>query len=164
MSGGSDLSSIDTYGWFGRNTKRFGDLTIRKINYNIDVIIDLKHFMDDWSVEFYALDNGTSPLYEWFIVQSSRTQAKFLRTFKLLEEFGIDVGMPHVKPLANKLYEIRVKVDGNNFRIIYFAYTGRKFIMLHGFHKKTPKTPERDMEIAEKYMEYFLLKSQSDIN
>jgi phage-related protein len=35
-------------------------------------------------------------------------------------------------------------------------YTGKRFILLHGFVKKTDKTPERDIEIAEKRMYYFL--------
>jgi phage-related protein len=68
--------------------------------------------------------------------------------------------MPHVKPLGDKLYEIRirVRVDRNNFRVIYFVYTDRRFIMLHGFQKKTQKTPRKELEIAHKYMEDFLAR------
>jgi phage-related protein len=74
----------------------------------------------------------------------------------LIEESGIDVGMPHVKPLEDKLYEIRIRVDKNADRIIYFLYTGQKFILLHGFQKKTQKTSTKELKLAKKYLVDFL--------
>ena len=41
---------------------------------------------------------------------------------------------------------------------IYYAYTDRRFILLHGFQKKTQKTPAKELELAQKYMEYFLAR------
>jgi phage-related protein len=109
--------------------------------------------MAEWSIEFYTLANEESPVADWYAAQGSKVQAKLLWMFDLLEELGIEVGMPYVKPLGDKLYEIRVKVDRNSFRVIYFAYTDRRFILLHGFQKKTQKTPLKELEIAQKYME-----------
>jgi phage-related protein len=80
-----------------------------------------------------------------------------------LEESGIDVGMPHVKPLENKLYEIRVRVDRNAYRIIYFLHTGQQFVLLHGFQKKTQKTPPRELKLAKKYLEEFLERFDREI-
>jgi phage-related protein len=117
--------------------------------------------MSDWSIEFYVMENDDSPLAEWYAAQNSKVQAKLLRTFELLQELGIEVGEPHVKPLGNKLYEIRVRVDRNNFRVIYFAYTDRRFILLHGFQKKTQKTPTKELETAQRYMDDFLERNSS---
>jgi phage-related protein len=64
--------------------------------------------------------------------------------------------MPYIKPLGDKLYEVRADVNRNTFRVIYFLYTGRRFILLHGFQKKTQKTPEKELERARKYLEDFL--------
>lgn len=64
--------------------------------------------------------------------------------------------MPYIKPLEDKLYEVRADVNRNTFRVIYFLYTGRRFILLHGFQKKTQKTPEKELEKARKYLENFL--------
>lgn len=49
-----------------------------------------------------------------------------------------------------KLYEIRIKEKSGISRILYFAHAGRKFILLHGFIKKTDKTPVKEIQIAEK--------------
>lgn len=112
--------------------------------------------MAEWLIEFYTLKNEESPIADWYLAQASKVQAKLLWTFELLEELGIEVGMPHVKPLGDKLYKVRVRVDRNNFRVIYFAYANRRFILLHGFQKKTQKTPTKELETAQKYMEDFL--------
>jgi phage-related protein len=64
--------------------------------------------------------------------------------------------MPHVKLLEDKLSEIRISVDRNAYRIIYFLHTGQKFILLHGFQKKTQKTPKKELKLAKKYLAEFL--------
>jgi phage-related protein len=108
-----------------------------------------------WTVEFWKQDNK-SPIYDWFIDQPPKVQARCLHVFELLEERGIQLGMPHVKYIKGKLYEIRVEQDTNTYRILYFLYTGRRFVMLHGFQKKTAKTPLGEIEIAEKRMFAFV--------
>jgi phage-related protein len=112
--------------------------------------------MTQWSINFYTDGEAKSPVTEWFEVQDAKTQAKFLWVFALLEESGVDVGMPHVKPLEDKLYEIRIRVDKNAYRIIYFLHTGQQFVLLHGFKKKTQKTPTKEMKLAKKYLAEFL--------
>lgn len=111
--------------------------------------------MSNWSVEFWRKD-GESPAHKWFSEQPSKVQAKFAHVFDLLEDKGILVGMPHVRPLGNKLFEIRVEQNTNTYRIIHFAYTGNRFILLHGFQKKTNKTPETELDLAKKRMQEFL--------
>jgi phage-related protein len=64
--------------------------------------------------------------------------------------------MPYIKPLGDKLYEIRADVNRNAFRVVYFLYTGRRFILLHGFQKKTQKTPTKELARARIYLEEFL--------
>jgi phage-related protein len=112
--------------------------------------------MSDWSVEFYLDSDGDSPILDWYESLDEKTKAKLIWIFQLLETNGIDVGMPYIKPLGDKLYEVRAEVNRNAFRVIYFLYTGRRFVLLHGFQKKTQKTPEKELERAKKYLEDFL--------
>jgi phage-related protein len=112
--------------------------------------------MSDWSVEFYSDSDGDSPVLDWYGSLDDKAKAKLIWIFQLLETNGIEVGMPYIKPLGDKLYEVRADVNRNTFRVIYFLYTGRRFILLHGFRKKTQKTPEKELERARKYLEDFL--------
>lgn len=117
--------------------------------------------MVQWQVEFYQLSDGSSPVLTWFREQEVKVQAKFVRIFELLQANGTLVGMPHVRSINNsKLFEIRVEQNTNIYRIFYFAYTGQRFILLHGFQKKTQKTPKKEIEIAEVRLNAFLAEEE----
>ena len=54
------------------------------------------------------------------------------------------------------LFEIRVEVGSNIFRVFNFFDEGNLVILLNGFQKKSQKTPKNEIELAEKLKkEYF---------
>ena len=59
------------------------------------------------------------------------------------------------------LYELRIKFSSDIARIFYFTYHNNKFVLLHGFIKKTMKTPENEIKRARKYMEDYKRRSES---
>ena len=101
-----------------------------------------------WEVNYYKQSNGVQPVKEWINDLDLKLQSKIFRAFELLEQFNINLKAPYVKPLGDKLYELRIKDSKGIYRIIYFSYTNRQFIMLNGFVKKTPKTPPSEIELA----------------
>jgi phage-related protein len=80
---------------------------------------------------------------------SVELKARFLRVAELLETFGPHkVGLPHVRPLESKLWEMRMSGKDGIARAVYIAATGQRLIVLHVFVKKTQTTPRRAIEIA----------------
>ena len=76
-------------------------------------------------------------------------QARFLRIADMLIEHGPHrVGMPQVRHLEGKLWEIRVKGRDGLARAIYMAVAGQRLSVLHVFVKKTQKTPRKAIETA----------------
>ena len=76
-------------------------------------------------------------------------QARFLRISELLESFGPhSVGLPHVRPLGEKLWEMRLTGRDGIGRVIYTEAAGRRLVVLHAFVKKTQKTPRKAMNLA----------------
>jgi len=76
-------------------------------------------------------------------------QARFVRIRRLIMEFGAqEVGMPHVRPLEGKLWEMRMKGKDGIARAVYAAHTGQRFIVLHVFAKKTQTTPRKAIDTA----------------
>ncbi|MFI5294065.1 MAG: type II toxin-antitoxin system RelE/ParE family toxin [Thermodesulfovibrionales bacterium] len=77
---------------------------------------------------------------------------------RLLQEYGVLVKAPYVKQFTGhkKLFEIRIKDKTGISRILYFTHTGKKLILLHGFTKKTNKTPEREIDTAKERMKDYL--------
>lgn len=83
---------------------------------------------------------------------TAELQADFRYTSKLLIEFGhSNVGMPHVKHVVGKLWEMRLKDADNIARVIYLVQN-RTIIALHAFIKKTQKTPRQALETAQRRM------------
>ena len=78
-------------------------------------------------------------------------RGRFVRVSLLIEEFGpFNVGMPHIKGLNGKLWEIRVsRRDGIGWGI-YVVASGQRVVVLHVFIKKTQKTPDRALQLASK--------------
>ena len=101
-----------------------------------------------WEVNYYKQENGIQPVKEWIDSLDLKLQSKIFRAFELLEQFNINLKAPYVKPLGDKLYELRIKDSKGAYRIIYFSYTNKQFIMLNGFVKKTQKTPSNEIELA----------------
>jgi phage-related protein len=67
---------------------------------------------------------------------------------RLIQAGPQGVGMPHVRPLGQKLWEIRFKGQAGAARAIYVATSGRRLNVLHVFPKKTQRTPERSRQLA----------------
>jgi phage-related protein len=61
---------------------------------------------------------------------------------------------------TNGLYEIRVEVGSNIYRIFCCFDKENLIILFNGFQKKTQKTPKQELELAEKLQkEYFEQKN-----
>ena len=76
-------------------------------------------------------------------------KARFLRVAGLLETFGPQkVGLPHVRPLAGKLWEMRMSGKDGIARAAYVTASEKRLIVLHVFVKKTQKTPRHAIETA----------------
>ncbi len=68
----------------------------------------------------------------------------------MLADYGLQLGAPHSKHLRGKVWELRIGSGRRDYRVLYFAATGRPFVLLHAFVKKTPKTPRGELETAER--------------
>jgi phage-related protein len=76
-------------------------------------------------------------------------KARFLHICELLETFGPgDVGLPHVRFLVGKLWEIRMKGESGIARAIYVTVADQRIVVVHAFVKKTQKTPRRAIKTA----------------
>lgn len=99
--------------------------------------------MDAWTVALHPLAESELQALP------ADMQARFLRVAELLEEFGPQhVGLPHVRPLERKLWEMRMRGHDGIARAVYAAIQGRRLLVLHVFVKKTQATPRKAIETA----------------
>jgi phage-related protein len=64
-------------------------------------------------------------------------------------EFGWPIGMPVCKGLGDGVYEVRTRLRQNRIaRVLFYVDKRSRMVLLHGFIKKTQKTPAEDLELA----------------
>jgi phage-related protein len=64
-------------------------------------------------------------------------------------EFGWPVGMPACRPLGEGVYEVRTSLAQNRIaRVIFYVDKRERMVLLHGFIKKTRRTPDEDLALA----------------
>ena len=108
---------------------------------------------DNWSVEYYETEKGVS-VEEEIESFGPKIFARILRTINLLEEFGLELGSEYVAHIRGKIWELKVR----RYRVLYFTFTGKQFILLRAFIKKTKKTPEREILTAKYRMDDFIVR------
>jgi phage-related protein len=110
----------------------------------------------EWTVVFYIDEQGHSPVAAFLESLDLKTQARFDWSIEQLRVRNVQAGEPLVKHIDGKLWELRRASSGNIYRVLYFFHTGRQIVFLHGFQKKSQKTPRREIETAQQRLEDFL--------
>lgn len=100
-----------------------------------------------WQIEYH-----NEKLLRWIDKMPIGMRAYYARLAERMEIFGPNLGMPFTRPLNKGLFELRIKAKEGVSRIFYCTVKNNKIIMLHGFIKKTQKTPVKEMDLAIKYM------------
>lgn len=111
----------------------------------------------DWQVEYYKKENGKIPVVEYLLTLNAKMRAKAFSEIELLEKHGTALREPYSKPIKGEkykdLFELRIKFSSDISRIFYFTFKNNTFVLLHGFTKKSDKTPEKELDKALRYKE-----------
>ena len=100
--------------------------------------------------EFYTRPTGKNEFIEFLQSLPIEDKQKLLATINMVQEHGLLVAqrMEWVKKVDNDIFEIRSKVSSNIQRALYFHVTDERYIITHGFTKKTQKTPVNEIKHA----------------
>ncbi len=105
-------------------------------------------FVKTISVCFYKEASGNEPVRSWLYELSDEDRKIIGRDIRVLQ-ISWPIGCPLVKSLGDKLWEVRSKLDNRIARIL-FVFDDGMIVLLHGFIKKTEKTPVQEIELARK--------------
>jgi phage-related protein len=88
-------------------------------------------------------------LESWLNDIPADIKARIINIVDLLIEHGPqNVREPYVKHVKGKLFEIRAKGKDGIARVFYFTMTGQSIVLVHGYIKKTQKTPAGELATA----------------
>ncbi len=73
-----------------------------------------------------------------------------------LEERGPNVPRPYADILTDGIHELRVKLSGDQYRMLYFFCYRNFIVMTHAFHKKSTRVQKKEIKKAINYRTDFL--------
>lgn len=100
-------------------------------------------------VIFFRTDAGGEPVRDWLKKLPLPEDRKRIGEDIKTVEFGWPIGMPVCRPLGDGIYEVRTSLAQNRIaRVLFYIDKNGRMVLLHGFVKKTQKTPNEDLELA----------------
>ena len=96
---------------------------------------------------FYRTDAGREPVREWLKGLPLEDRKIIGEDIKDVE-FAWPIGMPLVRSMGNGLWEVRSSLPRGRVARVLFCVDDENMILLHGFTKKSQKTPQREIDLA----------------
>jgi phage-related protein len=98
-------------------------------------------------VVFYQEEDGTAPVLDWLDELPSQALDKCRIRIERLRELGHELRRPEADLLRNGIYELRVGLQGVNYRILYFFHGRVAAVLAHGLVKERA-VPSREIDLA----------------
>jgi|SRR6476646_7021704 phage-related protein len=96
---------------------------------------------------FYRSNRGREPVREWLKKLDAEDRKIIGEDIKDVE-FSWPIGMPLVRALGRELWEVRSNLRHGRIARVLFCVEEECMVLLHGFIKKTPKTPKAEFDLA----------------
>lgn len=110
-----------------------------------------------WHAIYYETDNGQCPVKDFIDSKiKKRDQAKLLAHIEALEERGPTLPRPYADLLEEGIHELRIKLSGEQVRILYFFCFRHFIILTNAFAKITSRVPRSAIEEAKRARKDFL--------
>lgn len=102
------------------------------------------------TVRFFNSPSGREPVREWLKALPDEERRIIGHEIRAVQ-FGWPIGMPLVRKMGDALWEIRVSMADRIARVL-FTVVNQEAVLLHGFIKKSAKTPSTDLDTAKRRM------------
>ena len=100
-----------------------------------------------FNVVFFRTSGGREPVREWLQSLDKEDRKTIGEDIKLVQ-FRWPLGMPLVRKLESDLWEVRSNLNNNRIARVMFTVHEDQIALLHGFIKKSQKTPTNDLELG----------------
>ncbi|HVQ69940.1 MAG TPA: type II toxin-antitoxin system RelE/ParE family toxin [Bradyrhizobium sp.] len=105
-------------------------------------------------VVFYRTRGGSEIVRDWLRVLDERDR-NAIGLDLMRVQFRWPAGMPLCRPMGEGLWEVRTSLPSNRIARVLFCVVAERIVVLHGFIKKTQKTPDDELALARKRMKEF---------
>lgn len=99
------------------------------------------------NVVFHKEEGESVPILDWLDAAPAKAQVKCLARLKRLEELGRELRRPEADLLRDGICELRIGLQGINYRILYFLHGKDVAVVSHGLTKER-QVPPREIDLA----------------
>jgi len=99
-------------------------------------------------VVFYRDNDGFVPLLDWLDGLTVRARMASVARIELLKTHGHQLRRPHADYLRDGIYELRARVHGVNYRMLYFFHGRQAVVLSHGVTKQQGAVPAPEIDKA----------------
>src|SRR5262245_53610334 len=100
-------------------------------------------------VVFYRTRAGAEVVRDW-LRDLDQADRNVIGQDLMRVQFRWPVGMPLCRALGDGLWEVRSDLAGNRIARVFICFSGERLVALHGFIKKSQKTPAEELNLARK--------------
>jgi phage-related protein len=115
--------------------------------------------MPQIEVVFFRDDDGSVAVLDWLDKLTVKALAKCTVKIERLKQMGHELRRPEADYLRDGIYELRVGLQGINYRILYFFHGGKAAVLAHGLIKAR-LVPSKDIELAIKRKNKFVINPE----
>jgi phage-related protein len=102
-------------------------------------------------VRFYRAEAGAAPVLDW-LRSLDKDERRVIGLDLMRVQFGWPIGRPLVGSLKDGLWEVRSSLPSQRIARLILCFHDQMLVVLHGFIKKTRKTPAGDLALAKRRM------------
>ena len=99
------------------------------------------------AARFFVSASGKPAVREWLLSLDPEDRRGIGKDIQKVE-FGWPIGMPYCRPLGRGLWEVRSNISSGRIARMLFCILDGEMVLLHGFVKKTQKTPPQEIDLA----------------
>jgi hypothetical protein len=109
-----------------------------------------------WKVIYYSTPDDKSEVFDFIESLLENNQVKVLSFIQILSENGPNLPRPYADLLIDGIHELRIKLSGNQIRILYFFCYKEFIILTNSFVKTTDKVPIKEINKSKKIRDEFI--------
>lgn len=111
-----------------------------------------------WKIVYCDEQMNPCPVTEFIDGCNPKHQVKILRFLSLLEQMGPTLPRPYADLLKDGIHELRLKLSGDQIRMLYFFCFQKYIVFYVAFVKNTRQVPQKLIDRVKRYRESFLYR------
>ena len=115
-----------------------------------------------WHIIYCDEQMNPCPITEFIEKRPPKHQVKIIRFLSLLEEMGPTLPRPYADLLKDGIHELRIKLSGDQIRMLYFFCFRHYIVFYVAFVKNSDRVPEKFINRVKHYRDKCLRRTTID--